>query len=155
MPASSPSASCRATALRSSRTLPGHGSSSQRESTSRGSASGVAAELEPRTAREERDVAAASPQRRQLDARDGEAVEEVVAEAPGCDLAVEIAPRRGEDAHVDLDPLVAADAPDLAALDRAEELRLEREVEIADLVDEERAAVRLLEDAVPRRRRRR
>ena len=30
---------------------------------------------------------------------------------------------------------------------RAEELRLQREVEIADLVDEERAAVRLLEDA--------
>ena len=46
---------------------------------------------------------------------------------------------------------IAADASDLAALERAEELRLQRGVEIADLVDEERAAVRVLEDACARR----
>ena len=85
-------------------------------------------------------------QRRKLDARDGEAVEEVVAEAARLDLLVEIAPRRGHDAHIDVDPLVAADAAELRALDRAQELRLERDVEIADLVDEQRAAVGLLEE---------
>ena len=106
-------------------------------------------------AREERDVAGPLAQRRQLDAADGEAVEEVVAEAPGLHLAIEIAPRRAEDAHVDLERPIAPDAPDLAALDGAEELRLEREIEVADLVDEERAAVGLLEDAAPLARSRR
>ena len=67
-------------------------------------------------------------------------------------LAVEIAPRRGEDAHVDAQPLAAADALHLAALDRAQELRLEREIEVADLVEEQRAAVGLLEDAAALRR---
>ena len=50
---------------------------------------------------------------------------------------------------------VAADAAHLAPLERAQELRLQLERQLADLVDEERAAVRLLEDARARRRRRR
>ena len=49
---------------------------------------------------------------------------------------------------------LAADALHLAALERAQQLRLEREVELANLVDEERAAVGLLEDARARGRRR-
>ena len=47
--------------------------------------------------------------------------------------------------------LATADAAHLGALDRAQELRLERDVEIANLVDEERPAVGLLEE--PRQRR--
>jgi hypothetical protein len=53
---------------------------------------------------------------------------------------------RREDAYVRADPLVAADALHLVAPEHAQELRLELDVEVADLVDEERAAVRLFED---------
>src|SRR5207247_7786669 len=85
--------------------------------------------------------------------RDGEAVEEVVAEAPALHLVVEVAPRRRDHPDVDAEAPVAADAAHLAPLDRAEQLRLERELEVADLVDEEGAAVGLLEHALARRRR--
>ncbi len=112
-----------------------------------GERTGAGSELRPEGAREELHVALAITQRRQLDARDGEAEEEVVAEASFLHLAIEIATRRREDANVALDPAVAADPLGLAALDRAKELRLECDVEIADFVDEERAAVGLLEDA--------
>jgi hypothetical protein len=52
----------------------------------------------------------------------------------------------GDDAHVDLDGLVLADPPDLLLLDGAEQLGLERERGLRDLVEEERPAVRLLEE---------
>src|SRR5262249_57515454 len=58
---------------------------------------------------------------------------------------------RGEDADVERDRAVSADAPDVGPLERAEELGLQREIEVADLVDEQRAPVRLLEDALARR----
>ena len=46
--------------------------------------------------------------------------------------------------------LVAADRPDLAVLEHAQQLALEAEAHVADLVEEERAAVRLLEEAALR-----
>ena len=58
----------------------------------------------------------------------------------------EVLVRRGEHAHVDVHHVLAADARDLAALQGAEHLRLRHEVHVADLVEEERAAVRLLEE---------
>ena len=48
--------------------------------------------------------------------------------------------RRRDDACVDVDAAIGADGEDLLALDRAEQLGLERERELADLVEEERAA---------------
>src|SRR5262249_9819323 len=92
-------------------------------------------------------VAAAAPQGGEPDAPDDEAVEEVVAEAAVLHLAVEIAPRRAEDAQIAADPKLATQAAHRRALEHPEELGLERRVEVADLVDEERAAVGLLEDA--------
>ena len=50
---------------------------------------------------QQRQVAQALAQRRQLDAHLGDAEEEVAAEAPGVHLGAEIAPRRREHAHVD------------------------------------------------------
>src|SRR5262249_23117672 len=76
------------------------------------------------------------------------AVEEIVAEAALLHLAVEVAPRRGENADVDALGPVAPYGTHLAALDRAQELRLERQIEIADLVDEQRSVRGLLEDAL-------
>src|SRR5688500_17219660 len=89
----------------------------------------------------------ARAERRQLDARHRHAVEEIVAESSATDLVVQIAPRRGEDANVDLDRALAADARELPSLEHTEELRLKLERQVADLVDEERPAVRALEHA--------
>src|SRR5262249_43045962 len=46
----------------------------------------------------------------------------------------------GDDAHVDLVVVRAADALDLATLEHAQDLRLQIERELADLVEEDRAA---------------
>ena len=54
---------------------------------------------------------------------------------------------RREDAHVDVDDVLAAHARDLARLHGAQHLGLRDELHVADLVEEERAAVRLLEEA--------
>ena len=52
---------------------------------------------------------------------------------------------RGDDAHVDRLHLAAADAGELALLQHAQQLGLGVERHVADLVEEERAAARLLE----------
>ena len=53
--------------------------------------------------------------------------------------------RRGDQAHVDGDRVLAADALDLLLLDHAQDLGLRLQRHVADLVEEERSAVRLLE----------
>ena len=92
-----------------------------------------------------RDRAAAA---RELD--DREAVVEVLAEAAGARLGGEIAVRAGDDAHVDLLDAARADRLDLALLERAQQLGLHAERELADLVEDQRAAVGLGEEAAPR-----
>ncbi len=82
-----------------------------------------------------------------------DAVEEVLAEGAARDLGLEILVGREEDARADVDLVGAADAGELPALEHAEELRLQREVELADLVEEERAVAGGLEVAhLPARR---
>ena len=106
---------------------------------------------------DERDVALALAQRRHVDEDDREPVVEVLAERALADLGQQILVRRRDDADVDVDRAVAADAGDPALLQRAEHLRLRVEAHVADLVEEERAAVGLLElpDALLRRARER
>ena len=96
---------------------------------------------------EDEHVGAAHAQRRHLDVDDVEAVVEVLAEAPFAHLGREIAVGRGDEAHVDLDRLVAADALERPLLEDAQQLDLRRQRDLADLVEEERAAVGLLEAA--------
>src|SRR5450755_3819009 len=62
---------------------------------------GWSAGLRRKMPREDRDVATARAKRWQLDARDREAMKQIVAEAPALDLAIEIATRRRENADVD------------------------------------------------------
>jgi hypothetical protein len=57
----------------------------------------------------------------------------------------EVAVGGRDDAHVDLHGLVAADALELALLQHAQQLHLDGRGDLADLVEEERAAVGLLE----------
>ena len=84
-------------------------------------------------------------QRRQLQGEHVQAEQQVVAEAALGHRALEVAVARGDQADVDLDRLAAADAVDLALLDRAQQLGLQARVHLADLVEQQRAAVRLLE----------
>ena len=83
---------------------------------------------------------------------DPQAVVEVLAEAARRATAASrswlVAARS---AHVDADRLVAADALELLLLQRAQELRLRLERHVADLVEEERAAVGGLELALAAR----
>ena len=55
--------------------------------------------------------------------------------------------RGGDDAHVDGDLLLSADRLDASLLERAQQLRLQLERELADLVEEQGAVVRALERA--------
>ena len=66
---------------------------------------------------------------------------------PVVDALREVLVRRRQHAHVDVDDVLAADARDLPRLHRAQHLGLRHEVHVADLVEEERPAVRLLEEA--------
>src|SRR5213079_3657527 len=86
------------------------------------------------------DVRPPLAERRYGDADDVQAEEEVLAEAPGAHRRLEVLVGGGDDAHVGADRLPAADARELALLEDAQELRLERERHVGDLVQEQRAA---------------
>jgi len=91
------------------------------------------------------DVLAPPAQRRHPDGDDVEPEVEILAEAaPGGQLA-QIAVAGRQHAHVDPHRARAADAHELPLLQHAQELRLRAEVHLADLVEQERAAVRQLE----------
>ena len=98
---------------------------------------------------EERHVLPPLPKRRDPDRHHREPVVQVLAEAALRDGAAEVLVRRRDHADVHLDRRRLAHPADLALLQRAQELRLEAGRGLADLVDEEGAAVRLLEHAAP------
>src|SRR5205085_2020503 len=79
---------------------------------------------------------------------DVDAVVEVVAEASVLNHRAQVSVRGGDDAHVNLYRARAADATNLALLQGAQQFRLHRNVELAYLVEEERALVRYLEEAL-------
>jgi hypothetical protein len=72
------------------------------------------------------DVLAAFAQRRDRQGDDFEAVEQVLAEAPGGHLGAQVAVGGGDDAHVDGHLGLAADRAD-APLERPQQLGLQRE----------------------------
>ena len=141
------------------RTLPG-----QRYAISRRSAScdtvtaprpDSAASFCEKVLHEQRHVLAAFAQRRQLHRNHVEPVEQILAERSVGDHPREIGMRRRDHAHVDLDRVRVADALELALLQHAQQLRLERGAHRPDFVEEQRALVRLLEPSLARRRPRR
>ena len=93
------------------------------------------------------DVGGRGAQAGHLDRDDVQPPEEIGAEAPVRDLALEVAVGRGQDAHVDLVRRLLADGVELAVLDEAQQLGLHAELHLADLVEEDRAAVGLREAA--------
>ncbi len=80
-----------------------------------------------------------------VDADDVEAVQQVLAEAPLLHPPVEVLVRRGDHPHVDADRHAAAHAVELALGQHSQQARLQRGAHVADLVEEQRAAVGLLE----------
>src|SRR5690606_19235084 len=80
-------------------------------------------------------------QRRQVDADDVQAIEQVLAEVAARHLLLEIDVGRGDDANIDLDSGGITDALELALLEHAQELDLQLRLHRADLVEEDRSAV--------------
>ena len=87
-------------------------------------------------------------ERRHLDGEHVEAIEQVAAEVAAHDGFFEVAVRGGDDAHVALARDVAADALVDALLQDAQQLHLHRQAHVADLVEEQRAALGDLETAL-------
>src|SRR5207249_7322499 len=83
-------------------------------------------ELRDEAPHQERDVRPPLAQRRQIDVEDVEAVEEVVPEAAQGDLLLQGLVGRGDDAHVHLDRLRAADAEEGTVLEHTQQLHLRR-----------------------------
>ncbi len=101
--------------------------------------------------REEREIALSLAQRRDPEAHDGDTKEQILPEFPLRDHLAEIAVRGGEDARGERNRPVRADALERTVLQHAEQLRLARHRELADLVEEHRARARGLEGAGARR----
>ncbi len=102
-------------------------------------------ELRDEVVGQQRDVLAPLAQRRDVDRHDVQPVEEVLAERPGAHLGQQVAVGRRDQADVDLDGLDAAHALELRLLQDAQQLHLHLDRDLADLVEEQRAAVRQLE----------
>ena len=102
---------------------------------------------------EEEDVVPAGPERGRLHGDHIDAEVEVLAEKPFLDGGFEVTVRRRHEADVERDLLTSPDRTDGALLEGAEQLGLEREGQVADLVEQQRAPVRLHEEARPRRAR--
>ena len=93
------------------------------------------------------DVFLALAQRRHLDGDDVQAVVEVLAELAGRDHRRQVAVGRGDQPDVDLDGAGAAQPLEFVLLEHAQDLRLRVRAHVADFVEEQRAAVGLLEPA--------
>ena len=95
-------------------------------------------------------------QGRELDSDDVEAVKEVFAESAGGDALAQVPVRRGEDANVDLRAPCRADRANRPALEHVQSsLACSARRHLADLVEEQRAAVGFEEEALPSRSSRR
>src|SRR5205807_1863746 len=83
---------------------------------------------------EQQDVVAALAQGWDVNLYDGQAVVEVEAEAPGLALRLQVAVRRGDDAHVQWYVFESADATERALFQNAQKLRLQSQLQLAYLI---------------------
>src|SRR5437762_6149066 len=88
------------------------------------------------------DVCSSDLKGRDFNRNDVETVVEVLTEAALADQRLEVAVGRRDDAHVHPDRVLAPNALERLLLERPEDFRLRLETHVADLVEEERAAVR-------------
>ena len=97
------------------------------------------------TLRQRFDVAGTLAKRRDPDREHVQPVVEIFAEAAGCDLLAEVAVGRGDDAHVHPQFGLGADRLHAPVLEHAKEARLQVGAHLADLVEQQRPAIRGLE----------
>ena len=97
---------------------------------------------------QQRDVLAALAQRRHDDMDDVEPVQQVVAEAALADERLEVAVGGGDHARAGAAHGAGAERAELAAVEHAQQLGLAGERQLADLVEEEAARARELEQAL-------
>jgi hypothetical protein len=95
------------------------------------------------------EVLGALAQRRQVDDHGVQAVQQVLAKAPGRDLGRQVGVGRGQHADVDVAQPRRADPLDLAGLQHPQQLGLEPRRHVRDLVQEQRPVVGQLETADP------
>ncbi len=94
---------------------------------------------------ERRNVVAPIAQRRQHDLDRVEPEQQILPEAAGRHLGVDVGVGRRQDAHVDAARARRAEPLELAGRDHAQQLRLLRHRHVGDFVEEERSAVGQLE----------
>ncbi len=106
------------------------------------------AEVSQESAHEKRNILLPLAQRRHRDVDHVQAEIEIVAKLPLAHQLRQILVRRRDQAHVRLQELIAAHALEGALFaDHAEQFHLRALVDLADLIEKNRAAVRLLEPA--------
>ena len=88
-------------------------------------------------------------QRRHVHGDDIQAIEEILTERSLCHHLRQIGVRGRDDADIDLHRVRFSDALEFPFLQHAEQLRLQRRAHRSDFVEEQRAAVRLLETSLP------
>ena len=86
-------------------------------------------------------------QRGQNHRHDAQAVIQILAEIPGGDFADEVLPRRRNQSHVGGDLARAAQTSEALSFQHAQQLRLKEGIEVSDLVEEEAAAARDVEES--------
>ncbi len=94
-----------------------------------------------------RDVFATVAQRRQLQAHHIEAMQQVGTEFPLRDQPFQVLVGGSDHAHIHMDQFAATDAEEFALGQHAQQAGLQRQRHVADFVEEQRAAVGLLEPA--------
>src|SRR5215470_11704106 len=101
--------------------------------------------LRHKVVHQQRNVLAPLPQRRDLNWEHVESIEKILAELMVPNHGSEIAVRRGNQPHVDLDRLRASESLEFLLLDRPQQFRLEFQADVADLIQKERASIGQLE----------
>ena len=97
--------------------------------------------------REGQDILNPLPERRQLECDDVEPEVQVFTKCSPCDLFFEIAIGRGDQAKIHRDIFRSSDSSKGAFLQNAKQLPLHPQIEIADLVQEQRAALGAIQKA--------
>ena len=143
--------------LCSSRTFPGHEYPTRRSIASEETSHKVLPSSRPKRARKcstrSRNIAATLAEWRQGDRKSIKAVVEIGAELTAGDHRFQIAVRGGDDPYVALDGFVASHALEPLVLEHAQDLALHQRRHVADFIEEQGAAVALLELANPPGRR--
>src|SRR5579875_2732974 len=98
---------------------------------------------------QQRNVLTPFPQRWQMERHDVEPVVKIFAETALAHRLLQVEVGGRNDAHIDLNGLRAANALQLLFLEHAQQLGLRFKRQVADFVEKDRAAVRLLKASHP------